>query len=79
MAMTVVAAVIRAIFSQRVYTVYPRVVCIDLVSVNITVWMGFICHVPLALGAHEKHCEGEEMVDEWLHRGQAYRDIVINS
>ena len=69
-AVTIIVAVIRAIFSQRVCIIDPGMVCIDLVSVNITVRMRFICHVPKALGAHEKHREGEEMADEWLHRGK---------
>ena len=69
MAMTVVAAVILAIFRQRVYTIDFGMICIDLVSVNITVRMRFICHVPQALGAHEKHRDGKQLADDWLHGG----------
>lgn len=68
MAVAVVVAVIRTIISQRVRAFDLGMICIDLVSVNIAVWMRFICHVPQTLGTHEKHREGEQLADEWLHR-----------
>jgi hypothetical protein len=54
------------------------VICINLVSVNITVRMRFICHVPQTLGTHEKHREGEQLADKWLHRSNLTGILSLN-
>jgi hypothetical protein len=79
MAMTVVVAVIHAIFSQRVYTVDPGMICINLVCVNVTVRVRFICHVPQSLGAHVKHRDRKQLADEEFHTRLVYMDMVMNS
>ena len=59
MTMAIIAALVQTIFSQRVFGTDLMFMRIDLVSVDVTVWMRFFCHIPQAFGAHEKHCDGE--------------------
>ncbi|MEJ8568817.1 hypothetical protein [Elongatibacter sediminis] len=57
--MTIVTALIFTIISQRVFAIDLVLMLIDLVSVDVTVWVRFFCHIPQAFGAHEKHCYGK--------------------
>jgi hypothetical protein len=72
MTVTIVTAMVLTVFSQRVLAISDGMICINLVSVNITVRMRFICHVPQALSTHEKYREGEQLADEWFH----WRDLT---
>ena len=57
--MTIVTALIFTIISQRVFAIDLVLMLIDLVSVDVTVWVRFFCHIPQAFGAHKKHCYGK--------------------
>ncbi len=64
MAMTIVTALILAIISQWIFVTDLVLVRVGLVSVDVTVWVRFFCHVPQAFGAHKKHCDGEQLAKD---------------
>jgi len=63
MTVTIVTAMVLTVFSQRVLAIGSGMICINLMSVNITVRMGFFCHVPQAFRAHKKHRDNQQTAD----------------